>query len=545
MTDLPIRLQQFIRSAVNQLRPLRIGEEHQAGFDRLKHDLELSENQVDQPCVVAVVGRMKAGKSTFINALLGEDLAKVGVTETTATINYFRHGVSSSEKPVRCHWRDGRITEEDKNFLDRLQGNDAETLRQAARIHHLEYLLLNPFLEQIVLVDTPGLSAVVDDHVTRTEEFLRLQKHHADETTRLGSEADAVIYLVGQVARVADDAFLKEFGAVSGGQCKATNAFGVLAKIDLQPELLRQRDRFAGRIAEQLKNSLNTVVPVSAGIQRAVGQIDLPAMLATLARIPPKRLSKLLDNADFFTELEVDDCPVTPDERRQLLGQMPWAVFTALAHAASECGFEPARTLTAWQDLAGFARLRETLQRQFIQRGRLLKCYRVANDVRRILNEVKFIFLPRIRAAERAEKQKLERFAAFVHSAGGDTKTRGELVEYLSGLLEKSGRGEHLQAVWGTLDQSLSLLISELDQINSAFAALQWVEGHAEEFSTAEQEELRCLFGRYGTSGNEGKSVEEIIERQRYWLTVSEEDRSELRRQVGQTAMWKYGAWLI
>ncbi|MHB1424406.1 MAG: dynamin family protein, partial [Gemmataceae bacterium] len=43
--------------------------------------------QVDKPCVLAVVGRMKAGKSTFINALLGEDLAPVGNTETTATIN--------------------------------------------------------------------------------------------------------------------------------------------------------------------------------------------------------------------------------------------------------------------------------------------------------------------------------------------------------------------------------------------------------------------------------------------------------------------------
>ena len=70
--------------------------------------MERLAQQVDQPCVVAVVGRVKAGKSTFINALLGQDLAKVGTTETTATINYFRYGRPDPERPVRCIWRYGQ-----------------------------------------------------------------------------------------------------------------------------------------------------------------------------------------------------------------------------------------------------------------------------------------------------------------------------------------------------------------------------------------------------------------------------------------------------
>jgi hypothetical protein len=51
---------------------------------------------------------VKAGKSTFINAFLGEDLAKVGTTETMATINYFRYGKITSDKPVHCFWRGGQ-----------------------------------------------------------------------------------------------------------------------------------------------------------------------------------------------------------------------------------------------------------------------------------------------------------------------------------------------------------------------------------------------------------------------------------------------------
>ena len=103
------------------MREAGIPEELCAGLGRLAQ-------QVGEPCVVAVVGRVNAGKSTFINALLREDQAVVGTTETTATINYFSYGKPDPERPVRCHWRGGRITEEDKAFLDALQGNDLETL---------------------------------------------------------------------------------------------------------------------------------------------------------------------------------------------------------------------------------------------------------------------------------------------------------------------------------------------------------------------------------------------------------------------------------
>src|SRR5215210_9322909 len=127
--------------------------------------------QVHEPCVVAVVGRVKVGKSTFVNALLGEDLAKVGTTETTATINYFAYGQPDPDQPVRCHWRGGKVTNESKAFLDGLQGNDLETLRRADGIDHLEYFLPNPILKQITLVDTPGTGSVVGEHQERTAEF--------------------------------------------------------------------------------------------------------------------------------------------------------------------------------------------------------------------------------------------------------------------------------------------------------------------------------------------------------------------------------------
>src|SRR5205807_1356977 len=132
--------------------------------------------QVYEPAMVAVVGQVKVGKSSFINALLGADLAKVGQSETTATINQFRYGKATAERPVRVVWR-GEGHEpayETKEFLDSLQGNDEATLARAMHIDHLEYYLLNPYLEHITLVDTPGTGSPIKEHQNRSAEFMRL-----------------------------------------------------------------------------------------------------------------------------------------------------------------------------------------------------------------------------------------------------------------------------------------------------------------------------------------------------------------------------------
>jgi predicted GTPase len=289
MNELQIKLIETLRYAAARL--------HKSGLPHhVSAQMESLVEQVDQPCVVAVVGRVKAGKSTFINALLGDDLAKVGPTETTATINFFRYGTPSADFLVRCYWRSGKVTNENRQFLDNLQGNDLETLHRADGINYLEYHLPNPHLEQITLVDTPGTGAVVDEHQNRTAEFMnlyrQLRERHHQETQRIGNAADAVIYLIGETARITDQAFLDEFRQATQGQSRALNAIGVMAKIDLSAEVIKRKEELSAKIAQQLQHSLNTVIPVSAGIQRAlVGLLareheQLKQMMTMLRTIP-------------------------------------------------------------------------------------------------------------------------------------------------------------------------------------------------------------------------------------------------------------------
>jgi septin family protein len=175
--------------------------------------------QVGQPCVVAVVGLVNAGKTTFLNALLGEDKGIVGSTETTATINHFVFGRPDPARPVRCVWRGGCVTEETEAFVASLQGNDREVLERAEGLDRLEYMLPNPLLSSITLVDTPGWGPVVEEHEARSAEFLglarRLRERHDAETRRIHETADAIVHLVGAVARNDDRELLEQFAGAT------------------------------------------------------------------------------------------------------------------------------------------------------------------------------------------------------------------------------------------------------------------------------------------------------------------------------------------
>ncbi|HRV92320.1 MAG TPA: dynamin family protein [Anaerolineae bacterium] len=102
--------------------------------------LNRSIQQLDELFLLVIVGEFNAGKSAFINALLGHNLLKEGVTPTTAEINILRFGDASR---VEVKGADLRIFHEPVDIL-----------------------------KQINIVDTPGTNAVIRKHQEITEEFV-------------------------------------------------------------------------------------------------------------------------------------------------------------------------------------------------------------------------------------------------------------------------------------------------------------------------------------------------------------------------------------
>ncbi|ANE42548.1 dynamin family protein [Deinococcus puniceus] len=97
---------------------------------------------LDEVFLLVVVGEFNAGKSSFVNALLGASVLPEGVTPTTDRIYVLVHG----EKP-------GQMEPTRDPFVSRLT-----------------YPL--PSLEGVALVDTPGTNAIIRQHQALTEGFL-------------------------------------------------------------------------------------------------------------------------------------------------------------------------------------------------------------------------------------------------------------------------------------------------------------------------------------------------------------------------------------
>ncbi|MCD7939656.1 MAG: dynamin family protein [Bacteroides intestinalis] len=199
--------------------------------------LKSLQEEISSPCVLAVAGKVKAGKSFLVNSLLGVDLAMTGSTETTATINIFKKGKPlSKDKPALCQYIDGSKEWKSKDFLDTLQGTSEETLKITSKIDKLIfYIDDNPILEEVTLVDTPGIGADVgddgDSHQIQTDSYFKLRKRHQQDTINLSNNADAIIYIFNTVPTETDKEFLASL--YDGGQgITALNGIGVLSKID-------------------------------------------------------------------------------------------------------------------------------------------------------------------------------------------------------------------------------------------------------------------------------------------------------------------------
>jgi small GTP-binding protein len=105
-----------------------------------QESLEQSIAQLDELFLLVVVGEFNAGKSAFINALVGQPLLVEGVTPTTAVITLLEYGETHEQ-----------------------------TVRQANLVTIKAPVEL---LREIRIVDTPGTNAIIREHEAMTSEFI-------------------------------------------------------------------------------------------------------------------------------------------------------------------------------------------------------------------------------------------------------------------------------------------------------------------------------------------------------------------------------------
>jgi small GTP-binding protein len=178
--------------------------------------IERSARQLDELFLLVIAGEFNAGKSAFINALLGDRILEEGVTPTTTRIHLIQHGPAVTREVV---------------------GTEIDRITAPLEL-----------LQDINIVDTPGTNAIHREHEAITREFV--------------PRSDMVLFVTS-----ADRPFTEsERAFLQGIRDWGKKIVVVLNKIDIFEDPA-DIDRVRGFIAENAKSLLGftpEIFPVAA-----------------------------------------------------------------------------------------------------------------------------------------------------------------------------------------------------------------------------------------------------------------------------------------
>jgi replication fork clamp-binding protein CrfC len=345
------------------------------------NELERIGWRLNQPIRIALAGTLKAGKSTLVNALVGENIAPTDATEATRIVTWFRHG--PTPKVTASHYGGRRshvpITRDsgvgglmfDLGSLDPTDVAGLDVEWPAAE------------LIDATIIDTPGTSSLSRDVSERT---LRLLVPD-DGVPRV----DAVVFLL-RTLNAADIALLKQIGELVGGSSGALGVIGVASRADEigagRIDAMLSANDVAKRFTSEMDKTgiCQAVVPVSgllALTARTLRQSEFVA-LEKLAGVDAAELNKAMLSVDRFVR-EDSTLPVDALTRAHLLerfGMFGVRISIAMLRSGISDSVALADELL---ERSGLVALRDVIDQQFAQRSELLKAHTALLSLRRFV----------------------------------------------------------------------------------------------------------------------------------------------------------------
>ncbi|MBD1902786.1 dynamin family protein [Trichocoleus sp. DQ-A3] len=235
------------------------GNQHNSQFIALITKIEKASKKLQsQRFRIAVVGEFSRGKSTLINALVGEEIQPVRAIACNRTITVLKHGL---QKRIVCHYKNGRqenISYDEYKLLVTISKEAARDYRsdELGRSEIEEIIFEHPNLEfcknGVELVDSPGLN----EH-----------PHRAAITKKLLKDTDAVIFILNasQILTSGERNLIHDLRSqiCEGKNEPANNLFIVVNKLD---QLEHEKDR--QEVKEEVENFLYGKSPIVTGDNR-------------------------------------------------------------------------------------------------------------------------------------------------------------------------------------------------------------------------------------------------------------------------------------
>ncbi|MFE5673413.1 dynamin family protein [Agromyces sp. NPDC056523] len=360
---------------------LEAAADHYAGDALALERIRGMRDRLEEPLRVAIAGMVKAGKSTLLNAIIGEEVAPTDAGECTRVIIWYRHGATPR---ITMQLRDG---ESQSLPIRRIDGRLQIELGEATpdEIERIVVEWPSSRLRDVTLIDTPGIGSLSTDISARSASFL------APETS--ASSADAIVYLTRHM-HSADLGFLSAFHDPAVTPSRTVNAIAVLSRADeigagridalLSARGIAERYRNDGT----LRSLALDVVPIAgllAQSARTLREHEFDALLR-LARLGRTARERMLVSVDRFVRTDaLPDIP--PEERTRLLER--FGMFgLRMAAASIRAGHEDASALAdELYRRSGMDELVHLVGGQFRSRADVLKSSSVLTALRALIVE--------------------------------------------------------------------------------------------------------------------------------------------------------------
>ena len=180
-----------LQEIINKLQTAKSELQQQGRFSQYAEGLDAIITHTAEPLMLMVMGSFSTGKSSFINALVGEEIAAVEAKPTTAVVTKLCYG---AQDKLLLHFRDGSVKPATSKEFNRMTAvNDEEQLNAIhEKLDYVERQMPIDILKQISIIDSPGLNDVAEKHSEATERFV----NKADtvlwmfSTVQLGTRAE-------------------------------------------------------------------------------------------------------------------------------------------------------------------------------------------------------------------------------------------------------------------------------------------------------------------------------------------------------------------
>lgn len=233
-----------LQEIINKLQTAKSELQQQGRFSQYAEGLDAIITHTAEPLMLMVMGSFSTGKSSFINALVGEEIAAVEAKPTTAVVTKLCYG---AQDKLLLHFRDGSVKPATSKEFNRMTAVNDEAQLNAIheKLDYVERQMPIDILKQISIIDSPGLNDVAEKHSEATERFV--------------NKADTVLWMFSTV-----QLGTREEMAAMDKLTPRLKPIAVVNKMDLIDEEEDDPQEILANAKKMLQDRVQAVVGISA-----------------------------------------------------------------------------------------------------------------------------------------------------------------------------------------------------------------------------------------------------------------------------------------